>query len=268
MGTGSGGYRIQFAAQTPSDARAVSDTLSASGDAQALEKLLARFPAVIIADEATETGGLEAAFRARHVACRVERLGAANVGLRRQLHQHTGWRKYPQVFIRGRFVGGYGEALRHPVLAADPTPETSSSLALWVLGLGGLVPFVAAAVTSWADSSLVGLKPSWLSLAYGACILSFLGGVQWGGLVNRAGGGARLPLALSVGPALIAWCALLLGPTTGLPALAVGFLLAHLVDEWHHRRDLLPRTYLSLRRVLTPTVLGLVTLTWLASPAG
>ncbi len=101
--------------------------------------------------------------------------------------------------------------------------HTMPAAPLW-LGLAGLLPFVAAAlaillpVSPWHE---VGQRAL---LAYGAVILSFLGGVRWG-LAMAASSAAKLfgRLGLSVVPSLVGWVALLLPPAQGLVLLALGF---------------------------------------------
>lgn len=91
------------------------------------------------------------------------------------------------------------------------------------LGFLGLLPFFATAAASLSPSApFHDIAPQAL-IAYGAAILSFLGGVRWG-LAIAAPGGAPLlaPLAISVVPSLAAWIALLLSPGHGLILLAAG----------------------------------------------
>ena len=101
---------------------------------------------------------------------------------------------------------------------------------LW-LGLAGLLPFAAAAAGALllpADQQGLALRAL---LAYGAVILSFLGGVRWGLAIREAETAALLPrLAWSVTPSLLGWVALLLPPQPGLMLLAAGFVAALLAD--------------------------------------
>ena len=64
------------------------------------------------------------------------------------------------------------------------TPQDSEAIppiALW-LGIGGLIPFLAPALLIWmpASQGLQGIAGTF-GMVYGAVILSFLGGVRWGG---------------------------------------------------------------------------------------
>ena len=127
---------------------------------------------------------------------------------------------------------------------APPIPPA----ARW-LGFAGLLPFGAAALAALLPRMpLHGLALTAL-LAYGAVILSFLGGVRWGLAMAAATPGA-LPaqLGLSVLPSLLGWAALLLPPAAGLVLLAAGFLAMLLADR---REALAPAWYKRLRLPLS-----------------
>ncbi|MBX3638548.1 MAG: DUF3429 domain-containing protein [Rubrivivax sp.] len=123
------------------------------------------------------------------------------------------------------------------------------------LGLAGLLPFVAGAAGVWLVDAA--LRP-WVAqalVAYGALIVSFLGGIHWG-LAARAGT-APPPVLLAWGvlPSLIAWPALLLPAPAALVLLAAALLLCLVVDRRlypaHGAAALLP---LRLRLTLVATV--------------
>ena len=72
-------------------------------------------------------------------------------------------------------------------------------------------------------------------LAYGAIILSFLGGVQWGMAITESGTAEPVRasyhrLSLSVAPALLGWGALLIPRDLGFLVLAVSFSLVLFID--------------------------------------
>ena len=146
-----------------------------------------------------------------------------------------------------------------------------------VLGISGLIPFVVSAILlafpQWSSSLIVAFLPlsstpenpvnaqtlsaldqlAVFSLgAYAAVILSFLGGVRWGNLLNDK---TRLkqwsPLTLSVVPSLIAWPALLLPPFWMLSLLAIGLVLQYTLDVEALRRKELPAWFGKLRLILT-----------------
>jgi len=128
--------------------------------------------------------------------------------------------------------------------------DRGTTLAAWLLGVLGVVPFaVAAGVYAWGPPEYAG--PALLSLlTYAAAILSFLGGVRWGaeiaGPAPRAG-----VVALSVLPPLVAW-ALLALPFVTPERQIIGFLAAFLVQWlWDASAEELPQGYRRQRTVLT-----------------
>lgn len=125
----------------------------------------------------------------------------------------------------------------------------------WLGGLG-LVPFVFCA------GAAASLPSEWAALAaralglYGAVILSFLGGIQWGLAISGSDpsdSSASLfrRLLLSVLPALLGWCALLLPFTYGLWLLALSFILVLVADLQAVRQKQAPSWYPRLRWPLT-----------------
>lgn len=123
------------------------------------------------------------------------------------------------------------------------------------LGFAGLIPFVVlAALTligpeAWRDWVSTGL------IAYGAVILSFLGGITWGLAVTREQ--RRDPLYLaSMAPFFAAWIALLLPPFPGLLLLMAAFL-GSLANDFLIKRDgLAPHWFFTLRLTLTAVVVA------------
>lgn len=144
----------------------------------------------------------------------------------------------------------------------DPAPARFGSMNAvprlpLVLGALGLLPFVfLSAGTLFAEdplrTSLV------LALAtYGAIILSFLGGIQWGMAIQDGGAPntGRHVLPLSVLPSLGGWAALLLLPHhTGLLVLAAGYLLVLAMDIRLSSKGHAPEWYPRLRWPLTLVV--------------
>lgn len=101
-----------------------------------------------------------------------------------------------------------------------------------VLGYGGVIPFLAAAANSVIGAPLTAEFALRVFVAYGAVILSFLGGIRWGiGLHPDASPGREL--TLSVIPSLWAGACLLL-PTTEFSVwgLLTGFLAMGLIDRY------------------------------------
>lgn len=98
-----------------------------------------------------------------------------------------------------------------------------------LLGVAGLLPFVAGAVASWTVpvDSRPGIAGA--MTAYGATIVAFLGGLHWG--LAAHGRGAAAQYAWGVVPALLGWTALLLGDRAGLALIAGTLVACYLVDR-------------------------------------
>jgi len=123
--------------------------------------------------------------------------------------------------------------------------------ALPFIGLAGVSPFLTSGLKSFALHGLV---------AYGATILSFLGGIHWGLAIGSQSPNSRskLParLILSIIPSLAAWLALLVADTTGLLLLAVAVAAVLGVDLKATRAAEAPPWYPNLRIPLTCIVVA------------
>jgi hypothetical protein len=99
------------------------------------------------------------------------------------------------------------------------------------LGLAGLIPFAAAAAAVWIIGSEHRSLATEALIAYGAAILSFMGGCRWGfGAAGLGNGASWANLAISVLPALWAWGAVLAGAPSAFSMLALGFALLLVAD--------------------------------------
>ena len=134
-----------------------------------------------------------------------------------------------------------------------------------LLGWAGVIPFALLTAASILDIDTWFLDPTLALRAYGACILSFMGGAQWGVLLPRERGHAPFfRYLVSVLPALLAFLCLLLPSTPGLIGLIVGFLALLAYDLSAVQQGLAPRWYASLRIQLTLAVVVLLGSTVLA----
>ena len=94
-------------------------------------------------------------------------------------------------------------------------------------------------------------------IGYGAIILTFMGAVHWGlAMARGAAPGMAGWFAISVVPALIGWCALMLPPLVALTMLAFAFTAVFAVDDAAIAKDLAPAWYRRLRAPLTAAVVG------------
>lgn len=132
----------------------------------------------------------------------------------------------------------------------DQSAQTSSPTRdARLLGIAGLLPFVAGAAALWT------LPPEWLGLAanallaYAALIVSFLGGIHWGLAMPQAAL-RRKQLIWGVLPSLLGWAALLLNSVWGLVLMAVSLLLCYVVDTQVYRAQGFGN-WLRLRAMLT-----------------
>lgn len=150
------------------------------------------------------------------------------------------------------------------------------------LGLAGAIPFVALAAPVSASIGLEGVFPEAYRAAaqagYGAAILSFLGGTQWGfaasgyGAARVAAGSGKVAAdaafaianlatnlagpgryVYGVAPSLYAWAALALPVPAQLVALAGGLGAVLAGDAHLASKGLMPRWLMPLRFVLTGT---------------
>ncbi len=92
------------------------------------------------------------------------------------------------------------------------------------LGYAGLIPFAALALDALVTGFVAApLARMWL-LAYGAVILSFLGGIMWGRCLNEPEAGATLIVSILI--SLAGWSAILLSGPAAFWLLAGGFAAA------------------------------------------
>ena len=108
--------------------------------------------------------------------------------------------------------------------------DRSAPLAVLVLGMAGLLPFIGS-----AGLYLLMAEERWLEVlrAYAAVIASFVGALQWGYAVRDGleGASAWRAYGWSVLPALAGWVSLLLPVPIGLQLLAATLLLCLVVDR-------------------------------------
>ncbi len=136
-----------------------------------------------------------------------------------------------------------------------------------LLGWAGVLPF-AALTAAVALRTPLPLDPGRLLLGYGAAILSFMAGAQWGLTVRAQDGSDQgwRGYAVSVLPALLAWAALAMPARIGFATLAAGFAALLAYDLWTVRRGTAPAWYGRLRVQLTAAVVLLLGAAALLAP--
>jgi len=130
---------------------------------------------------------------------------------------------------------------------SPPDPTRTSALRL---GFLGLVPFAGlAAVAALGEVEPARVANSAL-LAYGATILSFLGGIHWGLALGRPALPQRdvlVMLGVGVLPQLLGWVALLVPTPLGHGLCALGLALFLVPDRAAVARGLAPVWFMHLR---------------------
>jgi hypothetical protein len=139
---------------------------------------------------------------------------------------------------------------RPPLFRTLPTAAVA-------LGAAGLIPFAILGLASVGTSEDGSVKGVVGLIAYGAVILSFIGGVHWGFALGAEDDDepARVRLSLAVVPSLIGWAAVLAGvlelPLIGLAVLIAGYIGTVMIEHRAAKRQLMPSGYMALRWVLT-----------------
>ena len=137
------------------------------------------------------------------------------------------------------------------------------------LGALGAIPFVILSGSGHLHDGPSQEQATFALVAYGAVILSFLGGIHWGLAIAGFGpdgeeGKISGRLVVSVVPSLIGWGALLIPAAAGLLVLAAGFAAMLLVDLAATRQTKAPAWYPMLRWPLTLVAVAALALAALA----
>lgn len=125
-----------------------------------------------------------------------------------------------------------------------------------VLGWSGVVPFALLSLAAVLGSPQVAANAIGTLIVYGAVILSFMGGAQWGLEMAKPASpdDGQRDYALSVLPALAGFAAALLPPRVGLALLCAGFPALLAYDLVRAREGVGPGWYPALRKGLTAAV--------------
>ncbi len=165
--------------------------------------------------------------------------------------------------VKGGRPGGYARSCIIPAVRRTDTSILPPSAE--IAGYAGVAPFALCLLG-------VGVLPEYaqrelaqrIAVAYGAVVLTFVGGVHWG--LALAGRMPWRPVRIlgAIAPALVAAAAVVMGGQRGLALLVVGLGVFWLYE---HRKvgPELPDEYLSLRRNLSLGACILLALTLMLS---
>ncbi len=146
-------------------------------------------------------------------------------------------------------------------------PVTTTQRFAWILGLAGLLPFLAHTLLAWVTSPLEveGLMRS--QAHYAAAILTFVGALHWGVVLaspSIVDARAARRMVWSVLPSILAWLITLYDVRMALVTLMCALPVALAVDWLLYRETPVPRWFMAVRITLTTVATLMVALTWLA----
>ncbi len=134
----------------------------------------------------------------------------------------------------------------------NPNIASIPHTAAWLGGVG-LLPFAVGAVMS--NITVTADFGHWFIIGYGAIILSFLGGIQWGVALSAHRPGS-VAYVVSIVISLVGWAATFLAPPLSFIVLGGGFLAALAFDALAVMMFGLPGWFLRLRFMLSLGVLA------------
>lgn len=134
-----------------------------------------------------------------------------------------------------------------------------------VLGLLGLLPLIFGLIDLWINNKnlLFGIN---ITKSFGVIILSFLGAVYWGFIINTKVSANLsnkfkvVTLLWSVLPSIVGIFVLATEKAFSILMLICGFLMCHIADEIYNKLLLFPKGYILLRRILSFIVINILIL--------
>lgn len=128
------------------------------------------------------------------------------------------------------------------------------------LGYAGLIPFIGLTLVLFIADEDTAVLARFAFQAYAAIILTFIGGVHWGLIVNEKDfNNVKLVMTGSIVPSLLAWFSILLPLPVGLAILLLSFLALFFYEYKFLWPTLFPPWYRRLRSILTGIVCLLIT---------
>ena len=239
---------------------------------QQLDKWINSAPVVIFRSPVTEMDRVRRELNTNNIPFTEIELSMASPDERALFHQLkllTHYDLLPQVFIHSHFIGGADTSLSSDAFASlIPKVDSGDALKKLTQSLGylGIIPFLLFTLLSFVPN-----VHSWAikaNMIYGAVILTFIGAIHWGAVVNdkvdKISSNKQSRLLLSIIPSIIAWLALIdyFSIATSIGLLIVSVLIIH---TYEHQVNVYPSTwYQTMRMRLSFGVIGLLGLSLLS----
>jgi glutaredoxin len=203
-------------------------------DDKQLQNWINSAPVVVFRSPITEMDALRRAFKSRNINFREIELSMGHEESREQFHQLkklTNYQLLPQVFIDSSFTGGGDKSLHSAAFEALSTSKssiTTTKKLVLALGYAGIIPFIFFSLLAFLSES-----HAWAiraNVTYGAVILTFIGAIHWGRLLQRFSSDLtqkdRVVLVVSILPSFLAWVVLIefFNPASSLCILISGFM--------------------------------------------
>ena len=142
---------------------------------------------------------------------------------------------------------------------------TNQEKTMFFLGILGLFPFIIGLLDLWLYEKNLFI-PLNIPKYYGVIILTFLGSIYWGIILNQnknldnkfSNQFNFFMLIWSITPALFGMVILLINKEISLIILSFGFLICQIIDEIYNKFLLFPNWYIFLRRLLSLTVITIL----------
>lgn len=131
----------------------------------------------------------------------------------------------------------------------------------FILGWGGVIPFVASATLVLFADPFTGILAANMGSIYGGFIIAFLGAVHWGAITDSK---QNWRYIWSVLPALAMTAITLLPPIIKLPLMMVSLAVCWAVDLYTTQRGGFPKWYMSMRHGLTGVAMISLGVMWAA----
>jgi glutaredoxin-related protein len=182
-----------------------------------LKKWIDSAPVVVFKSPVTEMDALRRILTDRNILFREVELSMGNHQAREQFHQlkkMTHYNLLPQIFIASKFIGGADKSLHSAEFEALSTTSTSiknTKKLVLLLGYAGIIPFIGFSLLAFfPDVHHWAIRAN---IVYGGIILTFIGAVHWGCLLDNFSSSLssknKIILMVSVLPSLLAWLVLI-----------------------------------------------------------